>query len=495
MARVKTYTNDGQLSDKDYLLGGDADNLDATKTYLLEDVRDYVSGSIGLQEVLGIDNTIVVNSTTAKGIDMTLSNNSTLYQNGIVVTVPQQTGDYPTYNPAPDAFMAVLNGQNPGTLSGSPVGFLADITGADNYGFIADLRTGASTSVGCDMRSFDGHTGNLYLGSKYISGVRSDVFKVDNDGDITAKSFIKIGGTSAEYLMADGTISIGGIGTQGPQGVQGPAGPLGPVGPAGLTWRGSWTSGTSYIANDAVGYNGASWFCILATSGTTTPNLATTNWALLASQGAQGIQGVQGPTGAQGPPGGAGTLQQTVDNGNTITDNGFTATLTATNFKVNASSTSGMTLSGSQIIREKNGGSDLMILQFPSTFSGVELINLPNTSGTIALQKYKSYIAYLSYGFQTGYAILVTEVYNDLGVTPTWAIQGSYPIFRATATGIFTLNKTVMFTDTQVKTQGSFVSAQKNNTVDSIDFQLTDTSGDLFFAPFDDLLVEIRVYN
>jgi len=95
-------------------------------------------------------------------------------------------------------------------------------------------------------------------------------------------------------------------GPQGPQGVQGPAGVPGPVGPAGLTWRGTWVSGTSYVLNDAVGYNGASYFCILATSGTTAPNLATSNWALLASQGAIGPQGVQGPTGPQGPAGSAG---------------------------------------------------------------------------------------------------------------------------------------------------------------------------------------------
>jgi hypothetical protein len=103
-----------------------------------------------------------------------------------------------------------------------------------------------------------------------------------------------------------------GVGAQGPQGVQGPAGPLGPVGPAGLNWQGAWVSGTSYVADDAVGYGGASYFCILATSGTTTPNLATTNWALLASQGAQGIQGVQGPTGAQGASGALDTYKETV---------------------------------------------------------------------------------------------------------------------------------------------------------------------------------------
>jgi hypothetical protein len=101
----------------------------------------------------------------------------------------------------------------------------------------------------------------------------------------------------------------GALGPAGSQGVQGPIGPqgvAGPVGPAGLNWQGSWVSGTSYVADDAVGYGGASWFCILATSGTTTPDLDTTHWALLASQGAigpAGPTGAQGPVGPQGPQG------------------------------------------------------------------------------------------------------------------------------------------------------------------------------------------------
>ena len=76
---------------------------------------------------------------------------------------------------------------------------------------------------------------------------------------------------------------------QGPQGIQGPAGPQGepgPVGPAGLNWRCSWSAGTAYLKDDAVGYNGASYFRLV--SGTTSGNPAvdTTNWALLAAQGA-----------------------------------------------------------------------------------------------------------------------------------------------------------------------------------------------------------------
>ena len=94
-------------------------------------------------------------------------------------------------------------------------------------------------------------------------------------------------------------------GPAGSQGVEGPAGPPGPVGPAGLEWKGSWDVLGAYEINDAVGYSGASYFCITAISGgpSAPPNEDTNNWALLASQGAIGPQGVQGPTGVQGPAG------------------------------------------------------------------------------------------------------------------------------------------------------------------------------------------------
>jgi hypothetical protein len=102
----------------------------------------------------------------------------------------------------------------------------------------------------------------------------------------------------------------GPVGPAGPQGVQGPIGPqgaLGPVGPAGLNWQGAWSASGTYVVDDAVGYNGASWFCINNVGpSVTTPDSDPTNWALLAAEGAQGpqgIPGVQGPTGPQGPSG------------------------------------------------------------------------------------------------------------------------------------------------------------------------------------------------
>lgn len=87
----------------------------------------------------------------------------------------------------------------------------------------------------------------------------------------------------------------------GPQGVQGPIGPQGvpgPVGPAGLNWQGAWSATGTYVVDDAVGYNGASWFCIANVGPSAIPpDTDTTNWALLAAQGATGPQGPQGVAG------------------------------------------------------------------------------------------------------------------------------------------------------------------------------------------------------
>lgn len=114
----------------------------------------------------------------------------------------------------------------------------------------------------------------------------------------------------------------GATGPQGQQGAQGPAGPPGPTGPSGLEWQGTWNKNNSYVENDSVSYAGASYFCILAITGSLlndTPNSDTAHWALLASQGPtgpagpqgptgpQGLQGIQGPTGPIGPQGPAGS--------------------------------------------------------------------------------------------------------------------------------------------------------------------------------------------
>lgn len=119
----------------------------------------------------------------------------------------------------------------------------------------------------------------------------------DADDNLKTKNY-KIGKLKDYFLSFVETVENP-QGVPGPQGPQGPQGVPGPVGPAGLNWQGQWVSGTSYVEDDAVGYNGASWFCINPTSGTITPDLDTSNWALLAAQGATGPQGPQGISGTE----------------------------------------------------------------------------------------------------------------------------------------------------------------------------------------------------
>ena len=200
---------------------------------------------------------------------------------------------------------------------------------------------------------YTGATEDLDLGSQSLYTTNGVFYGTVNTANINILGGLLVNsssGTSGQVLVSQGpsTNPIWSNVSTGPQGVQGPIGPqgpVGPVGPAGLNWQGVWTSGASYVIDDAVGYGGASWFCILATSGTTTPDLDTTHWALLAAQGAQGpigATGVQGPTGATGPAGPAGsqTLQQVLDLDHALTNGrnyqGTLAGLSNTGTNVNA---------------------------------------------------------------------------------------------------------------------------------------------------------------
>lgn len=120
---------------------------------------------------------------------------------------------------------------------------------------------------------------------------------------------LKDGRRDDDYLtgaisVEDFTAQVASVIPSGAQGPQGPQGVPGPVGPAGLNWQGAWSASGTYVVDDAVGYGGASWFCIANVGPTaTTPNSDPTKWALLASQGATGAAGPQGIQGPQGPSG------------------------------------------------------------------------------------------------------------------------------------------------------------------------------------------------
>lgn len=212
MARISTYPLDSIITDKDIVIGSDGapENSFQSKNYTIGALKNYILGFVNipsLQIVVNNGNSILVPPNKAKGIDVTLSDFDVLYQNGFSVTIPPQTGSpYPQYNPAPDAYIANIKGQSPGSLIGSVGGFVVTASGDDNIAFLAELDSTAGNSNGVMVRSYDGHAGNLFTGKKSTSGVISDVFRVSNTGEVHASSFVKLGGASSQFLKADGSV-------------------------------------------------------------------------------------------------------------------------------------------------------------------------------------------------------------------------------------------------------------------------------------------------
>lgn len=172
------------------------------------------------------------------------------------------------------------------------------------------------------------NSGSVPGGYEYPSNIPPDTvtFKVANDHRV---SFVIHHLPSPEFSAVahgiaaglDPTITIEGAWPNEvlnfgiPAGAQGPVGPAstipGPQGPPGtpgtvLVFRGNWASGTPYAVNDCARYNGTTYRCTVATSGTTTPDVDTGHWSVLAAAGATGPQGPQGDPGPQGPTGATG---------------------------------------------------------------------------------------------------------------------------------------------------------------------------------------------
>jgi len=64
---------------------------------------------------------------------------------------------------------------------------------------------------------------------------------------------------------------------------------------AGISWRGTWSSTTSYAVNDAVAYNGSSYIATTAGKGAVPPS-SSSSWDTLASEGSTGLPGPDGTT-------------------------------------------------------------------------------------------------------------------------------------------------------------------------------------------------------
>jgi hypothetical protein len=97
-------------------------------------------------------------------------------------------------------------------------------------------------------------------------------------------------------------------GDKGEKGDTGNTGATGATGATGLNWQGTWSNSVDYVDDDAVYYNGASWFASGNPTVGEVPEVGATHWMPLALQGATGATGATGPQGIQGIQGEPGSL-------------------------------------------------------------------------------------------------------------------------------------------------------------------------------------------
>ncbi len=179
--------------------------------------------------------------------------------------------------------------------------------------------------------------GDLLIGTDNVTGLPTRNFSL-----LDIKTYV-LNDVEGVITVQGAKGDKGDPGKPGDPGEPGKPGSPGAVGPAGLNFVGLWASGSNYLEDDAVSYNGSSYFALNPiTNSTVTPDVDTANWALLASQGAEGTPGEDGDKGDPGDPGAAGngiasTLGEyyNTTTGNVLTspippDAGYRVTLTYT---------------------------------------------------------------------------------------------------------------------------------------------------------------------
>ena len=174
-----------------------------------------------------------------------------------------------------------------GAIDWEPFGMASNPATTSDAGVI-ELATQAEVDEGLDaQRAVTPATlatllGGLALFNTILSGSGAPSNGLGNDGDY--------------YLRTDNTSLYGPKATTWPSPVSliGAAGSNGANG-QGLTWRGTYAGGTSYVPYDLVVYNSESYICILATTGNAPSNA--TYWTKIAAKGADGSNGATGATG------------------------------------------------------------------------------------------------------------------------------------------------------------------------------------------------------
>jgi hypothetical protein len=201
MAKISTYPQPTPPQLGDYVIGTDISDLLMTKNYLLSDIITLATTTNQFVTIVGAQ-TVTGSKTFDYGTTVGVLA-------PVIINVPAQTQTALS----PDGLIIYINGQLPTTTPGSIAGVNVQATLLDNICYYADLFSNSGNSVGIKINSEDSHSGNFLEFRKRIISPASDIlkFSVANNGDTTANSFIKSGGLSTEYLMADGSISTGGI--------------------------------------------------------------------------------------------------------------------------------------------------------------------------------------------------------------------------------------------------------------------------------------------
>jgi hypothetical protein len=153
-------------------------------------------------------------------------------------------------------------------------------------------------------------------------------------------------------------------------------GPQGPAGAVGVSYKGVWSAGTGYIANDAVVFGGTTYLA-LATSLGSQPDLNPALWGILAQAGGAG------PT---GPPGAAATISV-----GSVTTGGAGSQATVTNSGTASAAVLNFTIpQGAAGVGGTGGGGGTSGIPFASMYHAVSFnfsyysVNNTNSSATEA---------------------------------------------------------------------------------------------------------------
>jgi hypothetical protein len=148
-----------------------------------------------------------------------------------------------------------------------------------------------------------GETGPIGATGATGAAATIEVGTVSTGAAGSSVSFTNVGTTGAAIF----NIAIP-RGDKGEKGDTGETGATGATGATGLNWQGTWSNSVDYVNDDAVYYNGASWFASGDPTVGEVPEISATHWMPLALQGATGATGATGPQGPQGIQGPAGNL-------------------------------------------------------------------------------------------------------------------------------------------------------------------------------------------